>query len=154
MNRGIVSVVLLALSAGAYCQETSLVGACLGKPRAAYAKAFGDPSTWKKKTSQGEVTVGEYKTGSAKIEAIQTKASKIPDVVNLYFYQEPKRDWKLALKDSGLSTAGVVAKEDSKHRIHLSRIKTKSAIIVEAIYIPMSAQNPDGPELDLKLKRK
>ena len=149
-NRAILSAFLVVLSVGAYCQESNLVAKCLGQAWSAYAKAFGNDPTWKK----GGATVNEYKTGSAKIEVIQSPGAKVPNLVNLYFYQEPKYDWKLALKVAGLSPAGVVAKEDSKHRVHLSHVRAAHAVIVEAVFVPMNNANPDGPELHLKLKAK
>jgi hypothetical protein len=153
-NRAILSAVLLALGAGAYCQKTNLLAKCLGQPRPAYAKAFEDKTVWVEKTPQGNVTVGEYKTGSAKLVVIQTSRSKVPNIVNAYLYQEPKYDWKLALKTVGLSSAGVVAKEDAKHQVHLSHIKAGKAVVVEAVYVPMDEAHPIGPELHLTLKKK
>jgi len=67
-NRAILSAFLVVLSVGAYCQESNLVAKCLGQAWSAYAKAFGNAPTWKK----GGATVNEYKTGSAKIEVIQS----------------------------------------------------------------------------------
>jgi hypothetical protein len=72
--------------------------------------------------------------------------------VNVYYYQEPKRDWKLALKDIGLSPTGVSAKEDSQHRVHLTHIKAGKSLRIEAVYIPMGPANSNGPELHLTLR--
>jgi hypothetical protein len=154
LNRAFVTIGLIALGVAGHCQESSLLAKCLGEPRAAYAKAFEDKTTWVQKTPQGNVTVGQYKTGSAMIEVIQTSAAKTPDVVNVNFYQEPKMDWKLALKVIGLSSEGVVAKEDSQHRFHLTGIKAKKSLKVEAVFAPMAGPTSNGPELHLKLLKK
>src|SRR5579871_3720412 len=108
--RGLLAAALLTIGAAAYGQESSLLAKCLGEPLSAYAKAFEDTSTSVVKTPRGKVTVGQYKTGSAVIEVKQAAGEKRPLVVNVYYYQEPKRDWKLALKDIGLASIGVTAK--------------------------------------------
>lgn len=154
MNRSILLAVLVALSAGAYCQESNVLAKCLGKPLSAYGKAFGQPGTETKKTPQGVQTIGDYKTGSARIIVTQLAGAKIPTIIVAEFYQEPKYDWKLALTTVGLSSAGVVAKEDSKHQVLLSHIKTGKAGMATAVFVPMSKANPDGPELHLTLKKK
>ena len=143
---------LLCVCAGAFAQESSLLAKCLGEPLASYGKAFGDNTTSEKKTPEGTITVGDYKAGSARIEVIQKAGSKKPEVINVYYYQEPKHDWKLALSDIGLSSAGVTAKEDSKHQVHLARIKAGKSLKVEAVFIPMDHEHSDGPELHMTLK--
>ena len=153
-NRVIASAVLLALGAGAYCQESDLVARCLGKPLSVYAKTFNQPGTETRKTPQGTETYSEYKTGSARIDVIQSPGAKVPNIVNLGFYQQPKYDWKLALKVAGLSSAGVTAKVDSKHKVHLSHVKAPHAIVASAVFVPMSDKYPDGPELHITLKKK
>ncbi len=112
--RGIFAAVLLATGGTALGQESSLLAKCLGEPLSAYAKAFGDTYTSVRKTPNGNVTVGQYKTGSAMIEVQQKSGEKRPLVVNVFYYQQPKRDWKLALTNIGLATSGVTAKPDAK----------------------------------------
>jgi hypothetical protein len=143
---------LLCVCSGAFAQQSSLLAKCLGEPLATYGKAFGDKMTEEKKTPGGSITVGDYKTGSAAIEVIQKAGSKRPEVINVSYYQEPKRDWKLALTDIGLSPAGVTAKEDSKHYVHLTHIKAGKSLKVEAIFIPMDSEHKDGPELHMTIR--
>src|SRR5579859_4280680 len=112
---GLLAAALLAVAATALGQASDLLAKCLGEPLSAYAKAFGDTFTSVEKTPHGNVTVGQYKTGSAMIEVKQRTGEKRPLVVNVYYYQEPKRDLKLALTDIGLSSTGVTAKSDAKH---------------------------------------
>jgi Flp pilus assembly protein CpaB len=153
VSRALFAVALIALGTAAYCQETTLLAQCLGAPRAAYAKAFEDKTTWKKQTPQGTVIVGQYKTGSAMVEAIQTSHARVPDEINVFFYQEPKRDWKAALKSCGLSAAGVSAKTDSKGQVRLKGIKVGKPYRAEAVFIQMGPKTPDGPELHINLKK-
>lgn len=150
LNRFLPSGLLFVLSIAAFCQSSTQLAKCLGYSRDAYAKAFEEKTTWIKDGA----TIGQYQTGSAMIEVIQTKGAKLPNIVNVNFYQQPKRDWKLALRDVGLSLAGVVAKEDSKHRVHLSKIKAGKSVQIEAIFIPMESETSNGPELHLKLRVK
>lgn len=72
-------------------------------------------------------------------------------MVNVYFYQQPKRDWKLVLKDLGVSSVGVQAKEDAKHYVRLSNIKGGKLRHITAVNIRLSDKNPDGPELHMTL---
>jgi hypothetical protein len=105
------------------------------------------------KTPHGNVTVGQYKTGSAMIEVKQKPGDKKPSVVNVFYYQEPKLDWKLALKAIGLSSTGVTAHTDSKHWEHLSHVKAPASVrIIEAVYVPLGPANPNGPELHITLR--
>jgi hypothetical protein len=149
---GLPAAVFLAVSATAYGQQSDLLAKCLGGPLSAYAKAFGDTFTSVEKTPHGNVTVGQYKTGSAMIEVKQKPGEKKPSVVNVFYYQEPRRDWKLALKDIGLSSTGVVANTDSKHWVHLSHVKAQAPVRIEAVYIPLDSAHPNGPELHLTLR--
>ncbi len=150
LYRFVVLSILLVLSVGAFGQSSTQLAKCLGKSRDAYAKAFEDNTKWVK---DGD-TIGQYMTDMAKIEVIQTKGAKLPNIVNVNFYQQPKRDWKLALRDVGLSSAGVVAKEDSKHWVHLSKIKAGKSVQIEAVFVPMESETSNGPELHLKLRVK
>jgi hypothetical protein len=152
LYRSVITAVLLCICTGAFAQQSSLLAKCLGEPLSVYGKAFGDATTSQRKTSEGAVTVGDYKTGSAAIEVIQKSGAKLPDVITAYFYQEPARDWKLALKDLGLSSNGVTAKEDSKHQVRLTGIKAGKSLHVEALFIPIGPGHTDGPELHIKLK--
>jgi len=150
--RGILLATLLTLCVGAWGQESSLLAKCLGQPRSAYAKAFEDKSTWEKKAPHGKDIIGQYKTGSAMIEVIQTSGAKKPNQVNVYFYQEPKITWKDALTVIGISAKGVTAKEDSKHQFHLSHVKAGKSLKIDAVFIVKDSENNDSPTLHLTLK--
>jgi hypothetical protein len=150
--RLIFAIALTCMRVGALAQESSLLAKCLGEPHAAYAEAFHDDTTEVRKTPAGKVTVGTYKTGSAMIEVIQKAGTKRPEVINVYYYQEPKHDWKLALKDIGIASDGVIAKEDATHQVHLKNIKAGKSLHVEAVFIPMGPGHTDGPELRMTLR--
>lgn len=149
---GLLTAALLAAPAAAFGQGSFLLAKCLGEPLSSYAKAFGDTFTSVEKTPKGKVTVGRYKTGAAMIEVKQKAGEKRPLVVNVYYYQEPKRDWKLALKDIGLASTGVKAKSDAKHWVHLSHLKAPKPVRIEAVYIPLGPANSNGPELHITLR--
>jgi len=150
LNRFLAFSLLFVLSVGAFCQSSTQLAKCLGCSRDVYAKAFDDNTKWVKNGA----TISQYKTDMAMIEVIQTKGAKKPNVVNVNFYQQPKRDWKLALRDVGLSSVGVVAKEDAKHWVHLSKIKAGKGVQIEAVFMPMESDTSNGPELHLKLRFK
>ncbi len=155
MKRCVVTMLaglLLALSVSGFGQESNLLAKCLGEPLAAYGKAFDETFTQVKQTSEGKATVGDYKTGSARIEVIQKTGAKKATVINVFFYQQVAGDWKLALKLIGLPSAGITAKEDAKHHFVLAKVKTAKAPRIEAVYYPLSPKNPDGPELHLRLR--
>ena len=155
MNRArvwLMTAGLLIAGARAYGQDSSRLAGCLGHPLTAYGKAFEDMTTETKRTPHGTLTVGDYKTGSARIEVVQKAGAKAPDLVNVFYYQQPQRDWKLALKDIGVSSVGAAAKEDAKHQVHLRGIKAGRLTRITAVYIPLDKDHPDGPELHIHLQ--